>query len=228
MSRLAVSLTAIAMDAGTGAHAADSQKGIPMDTCRSQDQLTVRLLPATSDERLVAVAKLGDQSAFAELWKRHSRIAFTKVYQITKNQADAEDVIQDAWTNAFIHLNTFDGKAKFSSWLTRIAINSALTMLRRRRSRPETSMEFTDGGTWRNREFADQTEDVEEQYERHESVERLREAIRRLKPQLRALVEIHQLNDGSIKEAAELAGISVTAAKSRLFRARIVLRGALG
>jgi hypothetical protein len=61
-----------------------------MDTCRSQDEISMRLPPATSDERLVAVAKLGDRSAFAELWKRHSRTAFKKVYEITKNRADAE------------------------------------------------------------------------------------------------------------------------------------------
>src|SRR3984885_3871663 len=98
----------------------------PMDMCRSQDQISVRLSPATSDETLVAVAKLGDRSAFAELWNRHSRTAFKKVYQIMKNEADAEDVIQEAWMKAFIHLDKFDGRAKFSTWLARIAINSAL------------------------------------------------------------------------------------------------------
>jgi RNA polymerase sigma-70 factor, ECF subfamily len=80
-----------------------------MDMCRSQDQVSVRLSPVTSDETLVAVAKLGDRCAFEELWNRHSRTAFKKVYQITKNEADAEDVIQDAWMKAFIHLNKFDG-----------------------------------------------------------------------------------------------------------------------
>src|SRR3984885_2184398 len=84
-----------------------------MDTCGSQDQMNVRFPPGTSDERLVAVAKSGDRSSFAELWKRHSRTAFGKVYQITKNRADAEDVIQDAWIKAFIHLNAFDGRANF-------------------------------------------------------------------------------------------------------------------
>jgi len=119
-----------------------------MNMCRSQDQISVRLSPATSDETLVAVAKLGDRSAFAELWNRHSRTAFKKVYQIMKNEADAEDVIQEAWMKAFIHLNKFDGRAKFSTWLARIAINSALMALRRRRSRPEAPIEFTDGENW--------------------------------------------------------------------------------
>jgi RNA polymerase sigma-70 factor, ECF subfamily len=197
-----------------------------MDTCGSQDRISVRFPPATSDEGLVAVAKLGDRSAFAELWKRHSRTAFTKVYQITKNRADTEDVIQDAWIKAFIHLNAFDGRAKFSTWLTRIAINSAIMSLRRRRSRPEASLE-SDDKTWQIREIADQTKDVEEQYVTREGVERLRRAICRLNPQLRAVVEIQQSEDGQVKEIAELAGISISAAKSRLSRARTVLRRAL-
>jgi RNA polymerase sigma-70 factor (ECF subfamily) len=187
----------------------------------------VRFPPATSDEGLVAMAKLGDRSAFAELWKRHSRTAYTKVYQITKNQADTEDVIQDAWIKAFIHLNAFDGRAKFSTWLTRIAINSALMVLRRRRSRPEDSLESTDGETWQIREIVDQTKDVEEQYVNREGLERLRQAICLLNPQLRAVVEIQQSEDGQVKEIAELAGISISAAKSRLSRARTVLRRAL-
>jgi RNA polymerase sigma-70 factor (ECF subfamily) len=198
-----------------------------MDTCGSQDQISVRFPPATSDERLVAVAKLGDRSAFAELWKLHSKSAFTKVYQITKNRADTEDVMQDTWIKAFIHLNTFDGRAKFSTWLTRIAINSALMVLRKRRSRPEASLESTDGETWQIREIVDKTKDVEEQYLNREDVERLRRAICRLNPQLRAVVEIQQSEDGQVKEIAELAGISTSAAKSRLSRARTVLRRAL-
>ena len=198
-----------------------------MDTCRSQDQISLRLPPATSDERLVAVAKLGDRSAFAELWKRHSRTAFKKVYQITKNRADAEDVIQEAWMKAFTHLNNFDGRAKFSTWLSRIAINTALMALRRRRSRPEASMEFNDGETWQIRDIADQAKDVEEQYVKSESVKRLKRAICRLSPQLRAVVEIQQSKDVQVKEVAELAGISISATKSRLLRARTILRRVL-
>jgi RNA polymerase sigma-70 factor (ECF subfamily) len=66
------------------------------------------------------------------------------------NRDDAEDVVQDAWMKVYIHLTTFDGRAKFSTWLTRIAINSSLILLRRKR-RPETSMEITDGDTWQKR-----------------------------------------------------------------------------
>jgi RNA polymerase sigma-70 factor, ECF subfamily len=199
-----------------------------METCRSHDEIRVNLFAAAAtDDVLVAAAKLGDRPAFAELWKRHSNLAFTKVYRITRNRADAEDVIQEAWMKAYVHLDTFNGSSAFSTWLTSIAINSAFMTLRRKQNRPEACMEVMDGETWRQREIADQTKDTERHYLRREDVERLRRAIGRLRPSLRNVVEIHQSNDRSVKEIAALAGISISAAKSRLFRAKTVLRKAL-
>jgi len=199
-----------------------------MNICRSQDEISVKLLAAAAtDEVLVGAAKLGDRPAFAELWERHSNTAFNVAYRVTKNRDDAEDAIQEAWMRAYVHLNTFDGRAKFSTWLTRVVINSALMTLRRKRAHPETSMEITDGETWQPREFADQTKNVDELYVRHERTERLRRAICRLQPSLRNVVEIHQSNDRSVKEIAKLAGLSVAATKSRLLRARKILRKTL-
>ena len=182
---------------------------------------------SATDEVLVEAAKLGDRLAFVELWARHSNTAFRMVYRIMGNHEDAEDVLQDAWIKAYVHLNTFDGRAKFSTWLTRIAINSALMILRRKRARPETSMEITDGDIWPYREIADQTKNVEELYARHERVDHLRRAICHLQPALRNVVELRQSDDRSLKEIAEFAGISVAATKSRLLRARKILRKAL-
>jgi RNA polymerase sigma-70 factor (ECF subfamily) len=88
-------------------------------------------------------------------------------------------------------------------------------------------MEVTNGETWQQWEVADRTKDVEELYAKHERVERLRRAICRLQPTLRNVVEIHQSNDRSVKEIADLAGISVAATKSRLLRARKILRKTL-
>jgi RNA polymerase sigma-70 factor (ECF subfamily) len=201
-----------------------------VDSQGHQDDLLANVkfvAPASTDEVLVAAAKLGDHSAFLKLWTRHSNRAFRTTYRITGNRDDAEDAIQDAWMNAYLHLNTFDGRAQFATWLTRIAINSSLMILRRKRARPETSMEITDGDTWQPWEIADQKKNVEELYASHERVERLRRAICGLQPTLRNVVEIHQSNDRSVKEVAELAGISVAATKSRLLRARKILRKAL-
>ena len=199
------------------------------DSQRQQDELLANVKVAAlapTDDVLVSAAKLGDHHAFAELWTRHSKIAFNMAYRITGNRDDAEDASQDAWMKAYTHLNTFDGRAKLSTWLTRIAVNSSLMILRRKRSHPESSTEITDGDTWQHWEIADQTESVEDLCARHERVERLRRAICCLQPTLRNVVEIYQSNDRSVKEVAELAGISVAAAKSRLVRARKTLRRA--
>ena len=204
----------------------ESNRPEATDLCLPHDEIT-KLLAAATEEVLISGAKSGDRPAFVELWARHSKVAFNMAYRITGNQEDAEDVVQDAWLRAYVHLNSFDGRSKFSTWLTRIAINSALGILRRKRARPETSMEITDGETWRHWEIADETKNIEDLYSRHERVERLRRAIRRLQPTLRNVVEIHQSNDRSVKEIADLAGISVTATKSRLLRARRILRKTL-
>ena len=201
-----------------------------VDAQRKQDDLLANAkfaASAATDEDLVAAAKSENHPAFVELWTRHSKTAFNMVYRITRNRDDAEDVVQDAWMKAYVHLNTFDGRSKFSTWLTRIAINSALMILRRKRARPETSMEIMDGETWQHWEIADETKNIEDLYARHERGEHLRRAIRRLQPTLRNVVEIHQSNHRSVKEIADLAGISVAATKSRLLRARRILRKTL-
>jgi RNA polymerase sigma-70 factor, ECF subfamily len=198
-----------------------------VDSQRTQDELpenVTLVAPASTDEVLVAAAKLGDHQAFWELWTRHSSRAFKATYRITGNREDAEDAIQDAWMNAYLHLKTFDGRAQFTTWLTRIAINSSLMILRRKRARPETSMDIGDGDTWRHWKIADQAKSVEEICTGQESVERLKRAIRRLQPALRIVVVTLQSEDRSVKEVAELVGISVAATKSRLLRARKILR----
>jgi RNA polymerase sigma-70 factor, ECF subfamily len=201
-----------------------------VDSQRTQDELPANVkfvAPTSTDKILVAAAKSGDHRAFLELWTRHSSRVFKTTYRITGNREDAEDAIQDAWMKAYLHLNTFDGRAQFSTWLTRIAINSSLMILRRKCARPETSIDIDDGDTWQHWEIADQTKSVEELYAGQERVERLKRAICRLQPALRNIIEIHQSDDRSVKEVAELAGISVAATKSRLLRARQVLRRAL-
>jgi RNA polymerase sigma-70 factor, ECF subfamily len=197
-----------------------------VDLQRQQDELLANVTlvdPAATDAVLVAAAKLGDHPAFSELWTRHSNRVFKTAYRITGKREDAEDAMQDTWMKAYLHLNTFDGRAQFVTWLTRIAINSSLMILRRKRSHPETSMEITDADTWQHWDIADRAKNVEELYARHERGERLRRAICTLKPSLRSVLEIHQSNDSSLRELAEFAGISVAATKSRLSRAKKTL-----
>jgi RNA polymerase sigma factor (sigma-70 family) len=181
-----------------------------------------------NEEMLVTAARDGDHSAFSELWNRHSKRAYYTMYRITRNQQDAEDALQDTFLKAFVHLKTFDGRSTFSTWLTRIAINTALMILRKKRARPETSMEWTaDGDNWQQREMADKRANIEEHYAKKETERQLGRAIHRLQPSLRSVIEIQQSHCISVKEIAEVAGISVAATKSRLLRAKSVLRRSL-
>jgi RNA polymerase sigma factor (sigma-70 family) len=184
--------------------------------------------PATDEALIVEAAKSGNHLAFEELWARHSNTAFQRVYRITGNRGDAEDTLQDAWMKAFVHLKTFDGRSKFSTWLARIAINSALMVLRRKRSRPETSLDWSgDGETWQEWEVPDNRLNVEDLYLKKETELKLKEAIEHLRPCLRSVMEIQRLHYGSNKEVADAAGVSVAAVKSRSLRARALLRSSL-
>jgi RNA polymerase sigma factor (sigma-70 family) len=198
--------------------------GMNVDTGSEQDQSPPYSLPCASDESLVAAAKQGLHIAFAEVCNRHSRRIFTTVYRITKNREDAEDACQDATLKAFVHLNTFDGRAKFSTWFTRIAINSALMILRQKRRRNEISIDaHFDGDTWVSLDMPDPVEDVELHLIERDREVHLRMAINRLRPALRDVLEIRMSSDGSIQDTAQKAGISVAAAKSRLIRGRHAL-----
>jgi len=205
------------------------EKALSMNSYLSVSSIgTHSTVDNANDEMLVTAAKSGEDSAFSELWNRHSKRAFNTMYRITRNRQDAEDALQEAFLKAFVHLNKFDGRSTFSTWLTRIAINSALMILRKKRTHPETSMEWSaDGETWQSWEMIDRRANTEEHYAREESKHHLRRAIHHLRPALRDIIEIQQLHDSSIKEMAEVAGISVAATKSRLLRARTVLRRSL-
>ena len=200
-----------------------------MQSCVARAEIDLNCFgPTPSEAILVEAAKSGNRSAFEELWARHSDTAFRSAYRILGNREDAEDTLQDAWMKAFVHLKTFDGRSKFSTWLTRIAINSALMVLRRKRSHPETSMDWSgDGETWEQWEVPDNRSNIEDLYLKKEAELKLEEAIESLRPPLRSVIEIQRLHYGTQKEIAAAAGISVAALKSRLLRARALLRSSL-
>lgn len=174
---------------------------------------------------LVLAAKSGEHSAFVELFNRHAAKVLRTTHQVTNNHHDAEDAMQDTFLKAYAHIGQFDGRSQFSSWLVRIAINSSLAILRRKRMRPETSIDNTsDHDSLQSWDIIDRTADIEAHYLLEERATRLRRAIRRLRPILRNVVEIQQRHDGSLRETAEIANLSIAATKSRLLRARQVLR----
>src|SRR5580692_5804942 len=95
-----------------------------------------------NDEALVSAAVDGDLAAFADVCRIYTPRLFHTVYQIVRNREDAEDALQDGFMRAFVHLKSFDGRAQFATWLTRIAINSALMILRKRKNHAEVSIDF--------------------------------------------------------------------------------------
>jgi RNA polymerase sigma-70 factor, ECF subfamily len=182
-----------------------------------------------SEQQLVSAAKCGDKSAFGELCERHTRQIFRIAVRVTRNREDAEDVMQDSFLNAYAHLKNFDGRSKFVTWLTRIAINSALMKLRKKRSTPEISMDQNDVTTESRPhfEFPDNAMNPEEAFYQNESKKILDAAIARLRPRTRKVVELQMRQEMSVKEAARTLEISETAAKSRMFHARESLRASL-
>src|SRR5258707_2601348 len=96
------------------------------------------------EQALVAAAKQGQVEALGALCQPLTRKLIHTAQCITRNREDAEDALQDAFLSAFIHIRNFDGRSSFSTWLTRIAINSALMTLRKKRSSRETSISFGD------------------------------------------------------------------------------------
>jgi RNA polymerase sigma-70 factor (ECF subfamily) len=177
------------------------------------------------DEKLVTTAQIGHTAAFDELCRRHAEKIFHVAHRITRNREDAEDVVQESFLRAFIHLKSFDGRSRFSTWLTRIAINSALMSLRKnRRSREIPMEEPIESSEPRRQQFADPALNPEKLLAEHERETILRNAITKLRPRIREAVEIHQLQERSLEDTAKALGISLAAAKGRLFQARTVMR----
>jgi RNA polymerase sigma-70 factor (ECF subfamily) len=180
------------------------------------------------DVLLVAAAKKGHSPAFAALMERHERMIFFLSRRITRNREDAEDVTQQSFQKAFAHLNTFSGEAAFSTWLTRIAINEALMLLRKKRGSREISTDDPSAivGIAVSPEVRDSAPCPEERFWRLQQKGILKQALRKLKPETRTVIELRDLDERSVRETAQIMGASVPAVKSRLHRGRVKLRKA--
>ena len=180
-----------------------------------------------SDEMLASRAKSGDTDAFVELSKRHANKVFQATYGVTRNRQDAEDALQDALLNAFSHIRNFEGRSSFSTWLTRIAINSALMTLRKKRNCHEIAIDDGPVGNFVIREPQSPIGDPESHYVRGERHKLLRKAIHQLPPIYREVIHLQESKEHSLREIAQSLGITVPAVKSRLSRAKNALRTAM-
>jgi RNA polymerase sigma-70 factor (ECF subfamily) len=181
------------------------------------------------EEALVIAAKNGNDHAFETLVERYRRRMLAVAQRLTRVQADAEDITQHSFQKAFVHLHTFQGKFSFSTWLTRIAVNEALMLLRRGRGRREISIdeEPCELKEAARLEIPDSDSDPEASYSQLEDAGNLSAAIDTLTPGLRKAIELRDLAELSTEETARRLGLSVAAVKSRLLHARRKLRAAL-
>jgi RNA polymerase sigma-70 factor, ECF subfamily len=181
---------------------------------RSQDSV--------ADDELVAAAKAGDDLAFETIVKRHRQRIFGLALRFTRSREDAEDIVQQTFQKAFIHLLGFEGRSSFPTWLTSIAINHALILLRKRRALRELPIDDSsnDERTSPALQITDASPDPEASYLQGERARILSAAVGELSPGMQKAIELQELGELTTRETAQHMGLSVSAVKTRLFRAR--------
>lgn len=188
-------------------------------------------LAAADDDHLVGLARQRDEAAVRLLIKRHNQRLFRTARSVVRDDAEAEDVVQAAYVKAFTHLDGFRGDAQFSTWLTRIALNEAIARLRRRR--PTTDIDALDRGDVRMSAEIIQfptitpTLDPETEMSRGEVREILERAVDELPQGFRSVFVLRDVHGLSIEETASQLALKPETVRTRLHRARKMLRLAI-
>ena len=180
-----------------------------------------------NEEVLVAEARAGNPESFATLINQYDRHIYRLALNITGNQEDAEDVLQESFLKAYSNLDRFQGDSRFYTWLVRIAVNEALMKLRKRRGASWVSLDEpveTNDRSLMPREIEDWADNPEQSYAKAELQDILNQAVEKLEPQFRTVFVLRDVEDFSTEETAKMLGLSVPAVKSRLLRARLRLR----
>jgi len=181
----------------------------------------------TTEAGLIARILAGEKELFHELIRPYERMVYLTLFAIVKNETDAEDGAQDAVINVFRHLASFRGEAKFSTWLTTIAINEGRKRLRKAKGAAEQSMEEQEEsheGGFTPAPLTDWREIPLEALERKELREALRVAVAELPDIYRQVFTLRDLEELNIEETAQALGINPGAVKVRLHRARMMLQ----
>ncbi len=180
---------------------------------------------ASDDWGLVAEAKSGCSAAFGQLYERHRVKVYHTVWRVVRQREDAEDAVQRCFQRAFTNLARFRGDSKFSTWVTRIAINEALMLLRQRRAHTplsETSHADTESPIVLN--LVDGAPTPEQTSAANELSAALIQAISDLRNNLRTVVLLREFQGLTNEETAQRLGLTVAAVKARIFHARRWLR----
>jgi len=182
-----------------------------------------------SEVELVRRVRDGDADLFYELVRPYERRVYSAAFAILRNSSDAEDAAQEAILKAFRHIRQFREEARFSTWLIQIAVNEA--RMRRRKNHADVMEPIADrpdeAGNYVPRDFADWREIPSETLERKEIREKLTEALASLGEIYREVFVLRDMQHLSIEETAEVLKISSASVKTRLLRARLMLRDLL-
>jgi len=175
---------------------------------------------------LVRRACAGERDAFFALVSRYQAALYRSALAITRNPADAEDVVQETFLRAYEHLGQFRGEAKFQTWLTQIALNTARMKLRKNHGSLWESLDApqeTEDG-WLPRDVTEWRENPEQRFGREELERILHQALNGLPPGYREVVALRDIQLLSTQETADVLGLSLANVKTRLLRARLQLR----
>jgi RNA polymerase sigma-70 factor (ECF subfamily) len=186
--------------------------------------------PAVAREQdLIARVQRGENELFYQLVRPYERRVYGAAFAILRNESDAEDTAQEAMLKAFANIRQFRAEARFSTWLIQITVNEAL--MRRRRERTVVMEAIDDRreeeAEYAPREFADWREIPSESLERKEVRQKLAQALASLDRKYREVFVLRDMEQLNIQETAEALGISVASVKTRLLRARLMLRDLL-
>src|SRR5918993_1422341 len=184
--------------------------------------------PVDDEAALVAQLQAGDEAAYEKMVRAYGGRLLAVARRIVGSEEDARDVVQDAFLNAFKSLDRFEGNAKLSTWLHRIAVNAALMKLRTRKRKPEQPIDallpgFQEDGHFEER-FQSWEEPVDKALERAENRELVRKQIDALPDSYRTVLVLRDIEGLDTEETAKMLGLSVNATKIRLHRARQALR----
>jgi len=172
------------------------------------------------DAQLVKAALAGDSGAFGTLVERHQDRLYNTLFRVLGCREDARDVVQEAFVQAFTKLSSFQGAAKFYTWLYRIGMNLALSQLRRRR--PTASVDDMKGRI--GQEPVDRQAGPDQTLAQNEQVETVQRALNLLGDEPRQILVLRELEGCSYDTIAEILSLPIGTVRSRLFRARLQLR----
>jgi len=183
--------------------------------------------PACNIERqLIQRVRNGEHEVFYDLIQPYERRVWGAAFAILRNEADTEDAVQDAVLKAFKHIRQFRAEARFSTWLIQIAVNEARMRRRKKHAHVVEPIFMGENGedSYMPRDFADWREIPSEALERKEIREKLVEALDSLGQIYREVFMLRDMQQLSIAETSRALGISTTSVKTRLLRARLMLR----